>query len=95
MIMFSSFSNSVAFWMFGQLPVDYALWFGSWSALGIIFSLYVLNKIVKKYNRASIIVFCLAFVNLCSCFVVPIVNIRFLVAQSEEGIPIWQFGKLC
>ena len=79
MILFSAFSNTLTFWIFGQLDVMYALWIGSWSGLGIYIFLSIIGKIIKKYRRPSIVVFFLGgFIVLSSIFV-PVVNIMNLI----------------
>jgi uncharacterized membrane protein YfcA len=79
MIMFSSFLNSLTFYLFGSLPVAYALWIGFWSAIGIAIFLAIVGAIIKKYKRPSVVVFILAGVILLSTIVVPIVNIKHLI----------------
>ena len=49
MITFSSFLNTVSFYLFGMLPIDYALWIGLWSGLGIYTFLAIVGKLLKRY----------------------------------------------
>jgi len=79
MIMFSSFLNTLTFYLFKLLPVDYALWLGLWCSIGIYIFLAIVGKIVKKYDRQSIVVFILALVITLSTVIVPSVNILYLV----------------
>ena len=72
MIIFSSGATSIMMMSYGALPLDFALWIGLWSALGIYLCLSILAKILKKTNRPSIIVFVLASVLLVSAIMVPI-----------------------
>lgn len=95
MIMFSSFSNSVTFYLMGHLPLDFALWIGFWSSLGIVFCLIVVKKLIAKYQRPSIIVFILGAVIGASCIVVPVVNFTYLAQQARKGADIWAFGSIC
>ena len=95
MIMFSSFLNSLTFYLFGSLTVAYALWIGLWSAIGIAIFLAIVGAIIKKYKRPSLIVFILAGVILLSTIVVPIVNIKHLIHEMELGYDIWAYGELC
>lgn len=74
MIMFSAFSNSITLYLFGNLFLGYALWVGFLSSCGIVFSLYVVNEIVKKYKRPSIIVFMLGGVIAASSITLPYYN---------------------
>jgi uncharacterized membrane protein YfcA len=79
MIMFSSFSNVLTFWIFGNLAVNYSMWIGLWSGIGIYIFLSVIGGIIKKYRRPSLIVFFLGGVIAASSVVVPTVNINFLI----------------
>jgi len=95
MIMFSAFSNALTFWVFGNLPVNFAMWIGVWSGLGIYIFLEFVTRIIKKYKRPSIVVFCLAGVIGLSSIVVPAVNISFLVKATQKGENVWAFKQLC
>jgi len=85
MIMFSAFSNTLTFWLFGSLSVKYAVWIGLWSGLGIYIFLSIVTSIIKKYKRPSIIVFFLAGVIGLSAIVVPLVNTSFLIKAANSG----------
>lgn len=95
MIMFSAFSNSLTFAIFGNLSIQYALWIGAWSGLGIYIFLKIVSAIIKKYKHPSIVVFCLGGVIALSAVVVPAVNTEFLIQQSRKGVDVWGFGQLC
>jgi hypothetical protein len=82
MIMFSAFSNTLTFWLFGNLYTTFALWIGVWSGLGIYVFLSVMTQVIKKYRRPSIIVFCLGGIIALSSIVVPSVNISHLVTAK-------------
>lgn len=83
MIMFSAFSNTLTFWLFGNLYTKFALWIGVWSGLGIYVFLSVMTQVIKKYRRPSIIVFCLGGIIALSSIVVPSVNISHLVTAKS------------
>ena len=51
MIMFSSFSITVMMYVFGQLYVNFAVWIGIWSGIGIYIFLTLIGAVIKKYNR--------------------------------------------
>ena len=95
MIMFGSFSNALTFWLFGSLPLGYALWIGLWSAIGIYIILAFVGKLIKKSGRPSIIIFFLAGVIALSAVAVPFVNINHLLAASETGQDVWAWGSIC
>jgi uncharacterized membrane protein YfcA len=79
MILFSAFSNTLSFWLFGNLDVMYALWIGAWTAVGIYVFLSIIGGMIKKYRRPSIVVFFLGGVIGLSSIVVPAVNTMQLV----------------
>lgn len=80
MIMFGSLSNSITFHMFEILPLDYALWLSVWCSIGIVIATTLVNKLIRRYQRASIVVFVLALVIGASVVVVPIFNYLYLAA---------------
>jgi uncharacterized membrane protein YfcA len=95
MIMFSAFLNSLTFYLFDKLSVQYALWIGVWSAIGIAIFLAIVGAIIKKYKRPSIVVFILAAVIALCAIVVPTVNIKHLIDVTALGQDVWAFGQLC
>lgn len=95
MIMFSAFSNTLTFWIFGNLATKFALWIGFWSGIGIYVFLSIVGAIIKKYDRPSIVVFFLGAVIALSSIVVPAVNTSFLLSMSAKGVNVWGFGQLC
>jgi len=51
MIMLSSFVSSALYIMYGRLDIQFGLWLGFWTTLGIIFGLQVIKKVVAKSER--------------------------------------------
>ena len=79
MIMFSTAGSSITYIIFGTLNLQFGLWIGVWCAIASIIGLYILDKVVKKFDRQSPIVFLLTFVLGLSALLVPvfaIVNLR-------------------
>ena len=95
MILFSSLASSVIFLTMGGLNVDFALWIGAWSVIGIAFCMKVVNKLIQKYRRPSIIVFLLAIVLLISMIMIPIFNGMQLYDLAKGGVDIYVFDKMC
>ena len=79
MIMLSSFASSVVYMSYDRLNLQYAIWLGFWTSLGILIGLRVV-----KDKRPSFIVFILAGVMGASAIVVP------LLSPSE-----WEFTDIC
>ena len=80
MIMFSTFASSIIYITYGALNQEFAIWLGFWSIIGIIAGISLVDTLIKRYNRQSIIVFILCFVLLISAILVPIFN----------GLEVWQ-----
>eukprot|EP01080_Neovahlkampfia_damariscottae_P000215 gene215-4461_t len=62
MILFTSSSTTLQYFIFGLLPWDYGLFFGFVGLIASIFGQVVVSWVVKKFGRPSWIVFLLAFV---------------------------------
>lgn len=80
MIMFSTLASSVIYITYGALNLDYALWLGFWSVIGIMGGIGLVNGLIKKYQRQSILVFILVLVLGISAIMVPIFN----------GLEVWK-----
>ena len=93
MIMFSTAGSSITYIVFGTLNISYGLWIGGWCAVASIIGLYFLNKVVKKFDRQSPIVFLLTFVLGLSAVLVPVFAIVSLRGKSSEEI--LAFKSIC
>ena len=49
MIMFSTLASSVIYITHGALNLDYALWLGFWSVIGITAGMILVDRLIKKY----------------------------------------------
>jgi len=72
MILFSTAGSSITYLVFGTLNLPFGLWIGGWCAVASLIGLYLLNKVLKKFDRQSPIVFLLAFVLGLSALLVPV-----------------------
>ena len=91
MIMFSTAGSSITYAVFGTLNISYGLWIGGWCAVASIIGLYILNKVVKKFDRQSPIVFLLTFVLGLSALLVPV----FAVVSLKGKKDILSFKNIC
>lgn len=66
MVLLSTFSSSMQFFLLGMLPLDYTLGFGLIVTLATLIGLLTVNKVNKKYGRPSFLVLLLAFVIIVS-----------------------------
>jgi len=93
MIMFSTAGSSITYIVFKTLNIYYGLWIGGWCAVASIIGLYILNKVVKKFDRQSPIVFLLTFVLGLSALLVPVFAIVSLRGKKIEDI--LNFKSIC
>jgi len=95
LILFSTTSSSVAYIIFQTLNIPYGFWIGFWCSLSSIIGLYILNKVVKKFNRQSIIVFVFTFVMTISAILVPIFGALDLSQQAKSGQSLFSLTSIC
>jgi len=79
----------------GVVNLPYAALLGCCGIVGIIGGLTIIKGIIAKYNRPSVIVFVLAVILGVSAVMVPIFNVKNMMAHVKEGISITKFGSLC
>lgn len=72
MILFSTAGSSITYLVFGTLNLPFGLWIGVWCAVASLVGLYLLNKVMKKFDRQSPVVFLLTFVLGLSALLVPV-----------------------
>lgn len=95
MIMFSTAASSIIYISYGALNEEFAIWLGIWSIIGIIGGIHLVDSLIKKYNRQSIIVFILCLVLGISAVLVPFFNGIEVLQQLEAGKDIWKFTSIC
>ncbi|KAL3697657.1 hypothetical protein R1sor_011733 [Riccia sorocarpa] len=80
MVVFSSSMSVVQYWLLGRVPVDWALTAAGLSALFSAVGILLVQRIVQKYGRASLIVFIVAFV----------IGLSALLMGSLGGLNVWE-----
>jgi uncharacterized membrane protein YfcA len=91
MIMFSTAGSSITYIVFGTLNMEFALWIGLWCTIASLAGLVILNRVMKKFDRQSPVVFLLAFVLGLSALLVPV----FAVVQLKGKTGILEFKNIC
>jgi len=51
MILYSTSGSSIIYIMYKMLNMQFGFWIGFWCSLGSLLGLYMLNKVVKKFDR--------------------------------------------
>ena len=75
MIIFSTGASTMTYIISGLLNLSYGLWVGGFCILGTLLGMYLLNKIMKKLNRQSPLVFLLTFIFVISVIAVPVFGV--------------------
>ena len=78
LIIWSSGASSFMFLIFGKLNLMYMLWVALFTAVGVVLGLFVMNKIMQKYKRPSLVAFALAIAILISFIFSVVSSIRSL-----------------
>jgi uncharacterized membrane protein YfcA len=72
MVMYSTFASTFMFLTYGTLNLGYSLWLSFWSSMGIMVGVSIVDHLIKKYNRQSILVIVLTFILALSAILVPL-----------------------
>ena len=91
MILFSTAGSSITYLVFGTLNFTFGMWIGVWCAIASLAGLYILNKVLKKFDRQSPVVFLLTFVLGLSALLVPV----FAIVQLKGKSDILKFKNIC
>ena len=95
MVLFTTFSSFLQFFIAGIFEPSYAGVLGACVVVFTFMGITQVNKIVKRSGRASIVVFCLASITSLSAVIIPIYGFMQESTKIESGIPIWSFNSYC
>ncbi len=74
---------------------DYALFYAIPCMLASIAGSNIINNIIAKTGKNSILVFCLFYVMIVSLIILPINGIRHAVYDIQSGINIFEIKSYC
>jgi hypothetical protein len=95
MIMCSTAVTSIMYIAYGAMDFQFGVWLSIWSSMGILSGITLVNKLMKKYKRQSILVFILVAVLMMSALLVPIQTGIDTVEYMQKGIDIWKMNSIC
>ena len=84
MIMYSTAASTVMFLSYGTFNLSFAMWLSMWSSMGIIVGVSIVEYLIKRYKRQSILVIILTVILGISAIIVPYENIQRILNQKEE-----------
>lgn len=96
MIIYSSTASTVIYFSYGALDLTFAAWISFWCSIGILISVSIFERIIKKYQRQSIIVFVLAGILAFSAILVPYTNLQQILSLSTlDSNKYWKLNSIC
>ena len=95
LVMNASFANSISYTIRGEINVYNGLWYGMWTAAGVIIGVTTSNIVVKKTGRQSIFLFLLVFVLILSLVFTILFNTINLVDEINNDHNIFEISSPC
>lgn len=92
LVIFSAGASSILFIIEKSLLWQYAICFGISSCLGTILGITLVDKLVKKTGRQSLLVLILVILMIVALVVVPVNSGIALKEQSDQGENIMEGG---
>nr|ABK22903.1 unknown [Picea sitchensis] len=93
-MLFSSSMSVVEYYFLKRFPVPYAAYFFGVCIIAAFTGQHVIRKLVLLLGRASIIIFCLAFMIFISAWIMGGVGISKMVHEIKDGAYMG-FQNLC
>ena len=95
LVTFSKIASVLVYFLDDLLDINYGLWIGLWSCIGMVAGLLIAQFYMKKTGRQSIIVWVLAFLLSCSVVAIPIFGGISLSKEVDEGLDLYAFNDIC
>jgi len=85
MILFTSLAAIIQYGILGRIVTDFAIWFGIIGFLCSLLGQAFLTRLVRKYHKTSLIVFCISAIIAVSTILLIVVGIMDIVAGIKAG----------
>jgi len=95
LVTFSKIASVLIYFLDDLLDVNYGLWIGLWSCIGMVAGLLIAQFYMKKTGRQSIIVWVLVFLLMISTVAIPIFGGLSLSKEVDEGLDLTAFSDIC
>lgn len=95
MIAWSGSASATMFLIFGRLNLVYFAWVGIFSGAGVFLGLCVMGKVMKRYNRPSLVAFALALAIIISLIISTVSSIKSLKTQVDNDLDIMKGDSVC
>ena len=88
MIMFTGAASTFLLIIFGSVNIEYVLFLAIGCGIGVIFTMYFVAQMVKKFKRQSIVSIIMAVILILSTAFSAVINTQSLVSLSKNGVDI-------
>ena len=78
-----------------MMNLDYGIYCVLCSVIGSFIGTIIIQKIIEKTERASILVILLVIVLLLSTILIPINTVLQMRILLKEGYSLWEFTSVC
>ena len=83
------------FLLFGKLNIAYFLWVAIFTGIGVIFGLFAIKALMKRYKRPSLVAFALATAIIISTLISFYSSIKSLKMQISNDIDVFKGDPVC
>jgi uncharacterized membrane protein YfcA len=95
MILFSTSASSIIYVIYRILNLQFSLWISLWCSCGSLLGLYILNKIIRRFDRQSPVVFALTSVLALSSLLIPLFGFLELASHPQGLSQAIEFHSIC
>ena len=85
LIIFTTGVAAIAYISLGQLSIDWAMWFATIGFVGAFIGLKIVQFLIKKYNRQSMVIWSLTLVFILAAFATAAAGIYRFYSDYDEG----------
>lgn len=95
LIMISKLASALLYVLAGKMVIGYWIFLGAWLVAASISANFQLKKIIKKFNRQSLISFVFVFFMGISVVMICIVGYQKTSENVDKNKDIWKFDSYC
>ncbi len=95
LVLFTSSSTTLQFMLIGALNLKYGIFLTVSSTVGSYIGTYLIQKLLDRTGRASILIFTMAVVEAISSVCIPLHTYTVMLKNIENNVDIWKFGTPC
>ncbi len=95
LVLFTSSSTTIQFIIMGMMNFNYGFLCTICSTIGSLIGTIIIQKLIKKTGRPSILIFSLALVLAISTILIPWDTSMKIKQKIDSGVDIWKINSAC